>query len=70
MFATGIDVVPAMGFDPPPSISFFMPLEPSFALPQSQTETNHLILPLLSCYELFKKHLEYAVCQISVMQSM
>lgn len=70
MFATGIDVMPAMSFEPPPSLSFFLPLEPSFALPQSRTETNHLILPLLSSYELFKKHLEYAVCQISVMQSM
>ncbi|XP_053538801.1 G2/M phase-specific E3 ubiquitin-protein ligase isoform X1 [Ictalurus punctatus] len=70
IFATGIDVVPAMSFDPPPSLSFFVPLEPSFAFPQSHTETNHLILPLLSSYELFKKHLEYAVCQISVMQGM
>ncbi|KAI5616452.1 G2/M phase-specific E3 ubiquitin-protein ligase, partial [Silurus asotus] len=70
IFATGFDVVPAMGFDPPPSLSFFVPLEPSFAFPQSQTERNQLILPLLSSYELFKKHLEYAVCQISVMQDM
>ncbi|KAK3563098.1 hypothetical protein QTP86_016333 [Hemibagrus guttatus] len=70
IFATGTDVVPAMSFDPPPSLSFFVPLEPFFAFPQSKTETNHLILPLLSPYDLFKKHLEYVVCQITVMQGM
>ncbi|KAM9465715.1 LOW QUALITY PROTEIN: G2/M phase-specific E3 ubiquitin-protein ligase [Clarias gariepinus] len=70
IFVTGTNVVPAISFDPPPSLSFFVPLEPSFAFPQSQTEKNHLILPLLSSYEIFKKHLEYAVCQISVMEGM
>ncbi|GAA6103145.1 G2/M phase-specific E3 ubiquitin-protein ligase [Tachysurus ichikawai] len=70
IFATGTDGVPAMSFDQPPSLSFFVPLEPSFAFPQSQTETNHLILPVHSSYELFKKYMEYAVCQISVMQGM
>ncbi|XP_060789909.1 G2/M phase-specific E3 ubiquitin-protein ligase [Neoarius graeffei] len=70
IFATGIDVVPAMSFDPPPSLSFFVPLDPSFAFPQSKAEINHLVLPVLSSYEVFKKHLEYAVCQVSVMQGM
>ncbi|XP_062863347.1 G2/M phase-specific E3 ubiquitin-protein ligase isoform X2 [Trichomycterus rosablanca] len=70
IFATGTDMVPAISYNPAPSLSFFMPLEPSCAFPQSQKVTNHLILPLLSSYELFKKHLEYAVCQLSVMQDL
>ncbi|XP_026856170.2 G2/M phase-specific E3 ubiquitin-protein ligase [Electrophorus electricus] len=69
VFATAADVVPAIGFSPPPSLSFLNPLDPSCAFPQSQPEANHLILPVLSSYELFKKHLEYAVCQLAVMQA-
>ncbi|XP_076834294.1 G2/M phase-specific E3 ubiquitin-protein ligase [Brachyhypopomus gauderio] len=69
VFATAADVVPAIGFNPPPSLSFLSPLDPSCAFPQSQPEANHLVLPVLPCYELFKKHLEYAVCQLAVMQA-
>ncbi|XP_072546610.1 G2/M phase-specific E3 ubiquitin-protein ligase [Salminus brasiliensis] len=67
-FATATDVIPAIGFSPAPLLSFFTPLDSSCAFPQSQTEANHLILPVLPSYELFKKHLEYVVCELSVMQ--
>ncbi|XP_049319618.1 G2/M phase-specific E3 ubiquitin-protein ligase [Astyanax mexicanus] len=68
LFATATDVIPAIGYSPAPMFSFFTPLDPSCAFPQSQPEANHLILPVLPSYELFKKHLEYAVCELSVMQ--
>ncbi|XP_066539581.1 G2/M phase-specific E3 ubiquitin-protein ligase isoform X2 [Hoplias malabaricus] len=68
-FATSADVIPAIGFNPAPSLSFFKPLDLSCAFPQSQNEVNHIVLPMLPSYELFKKHLEYAVCQVSVMQA-
>ncbi|KAL7861775.1 hypothetical protein SRHO_G00132160 [Serrasalmus rhombeus] len=69
MFATAADVIPAIGFNPAPLLSFFTPLDSSCAFPQSHPEANHLILPVLPSYELFKKHLEYAVGQLSVMQA-
>uniref|UniRef100_W5KLH1 G2/M-phase specific E3 ubiquitin protein ligase n=1 Tax=Astyanax mexicanus TaxID=7994 RepID=W5KLH1_ASTMX len=60
LFATATDVIPAIGYSPAPMLSFFTPLDPSCAFPQSQPEANHLILPVLPSYELFKKHLEYS----------
>ncbi|KAK7153100.1 hypothetical protein R3I93_011108 [Phoxinus phoxinus] len=68
-FATAADLVPSIGFKPTPSISFFSSPDPSCAFPQSHCDANHLMLPILPSYELFKKHLDYAVCQFSVMQA-
>ncbi|XP_050989334.1 G2/M phase-specific E3 ubiquitin-protein ligase isoform X1 [Labeo rohita] len=67
-FATATDLVPSIGFHPTPSISFISSPDPSCAFPQSYCDANHLVLPVLPSYELFKKHLEYTVCQFSVMQ--
>ncbi|KTF93332.1 hypothetical protein cypCar_00023136 [Cyprinus carpio] len=65
-FATATDLVPSIGFHPTPSISFFSSSDPSCAFPQSHCDANHLILPILPSYELFKKHLDYTLCQFSV----
>ncbi|NP_001003822.1 G2/M phase-specific E3 ubiquitin-protein ligase [Danio rerio] len=67
-FATGTDLVPAIGFKPTPSISFLSSPDNLCAFPQSNCDANHLILPTLPSYQLFKKHLDYTVCQFSVMQ--
>lgn len=67
-FATGTDVVPSIGFNPPLALSFLISPDPSCAFPRSHCDTNHLILPILPSYEVFKKHLDYTVCQFSVMQ--
>ncbi|XP_051578976.1 G2/M phase-specific E3 ubiquitin-protein ligase-like [Myxocyprinus asiaticus] len=68
-FATATDVVPSIGFNPALSLSFLNSPDPSCAFPQSNCDTNHLILPILASYEIFKKHLDYTVCQFSVMQA-
>uniref|UniRef100_A0A8C2AUQ4 Sec1 family domain containing 1 n=1 Tax=Cyprinus carpio TaxID=7962 RepID=A0A8C2AUQ4_CYPCA len=60
-FATATDLVPSIGFHPTPSISFFSSSDPSCAFPQSHCDANHLILPILPSYELFKKHLDYTL---------
>uniref|UniRef100_A0A671RJ30 HECT domain-containing protein n=1 Tax=Sinocyclocheilus anshuiensis TaxID=1608454 RepID=A0A671RJ30_9TELE len=60
-FATATDLVPSIGFHPTPSISFFSSSDTSCAFPQSHCDANHLILPILPSYELFKKHLDYTV---------
>ncbi|TRY84980.1 hypothetical protein DNTS_028856 [Danionella cerebrum] len=67
-FTIGTDLVPAIGFKPTPSISFFSPPDPFCAFPQSHWDTNHVLLPLLPSYELFKKHLDYVVCQFAMIQ--
>uniref|UniRef100_A0A3P8ZHF1 G2/M-phase specific E3 ubiquitin protein ligase n=1 Tax=Esox lucius TaxID=8010 RepID=A0A3P8ZHF1_ESOLU len=69
IFATSADVVPAVGFSPSPTISFLHPLDPSSAFPERQPSSNHLLLPVVSSYQVFKKHMEYAVCQLTVLQS-
>ncbi len=66
-FATAADLVPSIGFHPTPSISFFSSPDPSCAFPQSHCDARHLSLPILPSYELFKKHLDYTVCQFSLM---
>ncbi|KAA0711219.1 G2/M phase-specific E3 ubiquitin-protein ligase [Triplophysa tibetana] len=66
-FATATDTVPAIGFNTTPTLSFLDSPDPTFGFPQSHS-VNHLILPILPSYEVFKKHLDYAVCQFSVMQ--
>ncbi|XP_051501747.1 G2/M phase-specific E3 ubiquitin-protein ligase-like [Myxocyprinus asiaticus] len=68
-FATATDVIPSIGFNPAPSLSFLNSPDTSCAFPQSNCDTNHLILPILPSYEIFKKHLDYTVCQFSVMQA-
>ncbi|KTG47371.1 hypothetical protein cypCar_00012387 [Cyprinus carpio] len=67
-FITATDSAPSIGFHPTPSISFFSSPDPSCAFPQSHCDASHLFLPMLPSYELFKKHLDYTVCQFSVMQ--
>ncbi|XP_061079128.1 G2/M phase-specific E3 ubiquitin-protein ligase isoform X2 [Conger conger] len=61
IFATSVDVEPALGFSPAPSISFQHSVDSVDLLPQRQPEKNHLLLPVLRSYQLFKRHMEYAV---------
>ncbi|KAL0969735.1 hypothetical protein UPYG_G00231580 [Umbra pygmaea] len=68
IFATSADVVPAVGFRPSPTISFFHPLDTAGAFPERQPSSNHLLLPVVPSYQVFKKHVEYAVCQLTVME--
>ncbi|KAL2098986.1 hypothetical protein ACEWY4_005466 [Coilia grayii] len=68
VFATSSDAVPAMGFVPSPTISFLPVADPSYAFPQRQPDTNRLLLPITPSYAAFKKNMEYAVCQVTVMQ--
>ncbi|KAG5857154.1 hypothetical protein ANANG_G00016110 [Anguilla anguilla] len=68
IFATSVDVEPAVGFNPAPSMSFLHPVDSVDLLPQRQPEKNHLLLPVLPSYQLFKRHMEYAVCQLTVVQ--
>ncbi|XP_073683462.1 G2/M phase-specific E3 ubiquitin-protein ligase [Garra rufa] len=67
-FTTATDLVPSIGFHPTPSISFFSSPNSLCVFPQSNCDANHLILPILPSYELFKQHMDYTVCQFSVMQ--
>ncbi|CAB1335428.1 unnamed protein product [Coregonus sp. 'balchen'] len=69
IFATSADVVPAVGFRPSPTLSFLHPLDPAGAFPMSQPSSNRLLLPVVPSYQAFKKHMEYAVCQLTVLQS-
>jgi hypothetical protein len=68
IFATSADVVPAVGFSPSPTLSFLHPLDPAGAFPVSQPSSNRLLLPVVPSYQAFKKHMEYAVCQLTVLQ--
>ncbi|KAG5265721.1 hypothetical protein AALO_G00245650 [Alosa alosa] len=68
VFATSSDTVPAMGFMPPPTVSFLPVADPSYAFPQRQPDANRLLLPVTPSYSTFKKNMEYAVCQVTVMQ--
>ncbi|KAJ7990920.1 hypothetical protein DPEC_G00291890 [Dallia pectoralis] len=68
IFATSADVVPGVGFRPSPTISFLHPPDPSGAFPERQPSSNHLLLPVVSSYQVFKKNMEYAVCQLTVLQ--
>ncbi|KAI1895669.1 hypothetical protein AGOR_G00108600 [Albula goreensis] len=70
IFATSVDVEPAVGFSPTPSVSFLHPVDSVEVLPQRQPSHNHILLPVLPSYQLFKSHMEYAVCQLTVMQSL
>lgn len=69
IYATSADVVPAIGFSPNPTLSFLNPLDPAGAFPKSQPSSNHLVLPVVPSYQVFKKNMEYAVCQLTVMQA-
>ncbi|KAM9433646.1 G2/M phase-specific E3 ubiquitin-protein ligase isoform 1-T1 [Salvelinus alpinus] len=69
IYATSADVVPAIGFSPNPTVSFLNPLDPAGAFPKSQPSSNHLVLPVVPSYQVFKKNMEYAVCQLTVMQA-
>ncbi|XP_041703982.1 G2/M phase-specific E3 ubiquitin-protein ligase [Coregonus clupeaformis] len=69
IYATSADVVPAVGFSPNPTLSFLNPLDPAGAFPKSQPSSNHLLLPVVPSYQVFKKNMEYAVCQLTVMQA-
>uniref|UniRef100_A0A4W5N1J6 G2/M-phase specific E3 ubiquitin protein ligase n=1 Tax=Hucho hucho TaxID=62062 RepID=A0A4W5N1J6_9TELE len=69
IYATSTDVVPAIGFSPNPTLSFLNPLDPAGAFPESQPSSNHLVLPVVPSYQVFKKNMEYAVCQLTVMQA-
>ncbi|XP_030644233.1 G2/M phase-specific E3 ubiquitin-protein ligase [Chanos chanos] len=68
IFATAADAVPAVGFNPTPTLHFLHPAESSSAVPRSQPDANCLSLPVLPAYEIFKKHVEYAVCQLSLLE--
>lgn len=68
IFATSVDMEPAVGFSPAPSLSFLHSVDSVDLLPQRQPENNHLLLPVLPSYQLFKRHMEYAVCQLTVVQ--
>ncbi|KAG7465615.1 hypothetical protein MATL_G00155430 [Megalops atlanticus] len=70
IFATSMEVEPVMGFNPAPSISFVHPEDSMSMFPGSQPNLNHLVLPVLPSYELFKRHMEYTVCQLTVMQAL
>ncbi|KPP80079.1 G2/M phase-specific E3 ubiquitin-protein ligase-like, partial [Scleropages formosus] len=69
IFATSKDIVPAMGFNPNPSVSFVHSLSSVGTVPERQPCYNKIVLPVATTYEIFKKHLEYAVCQYTLMQT-
>lgn len=69
VFATSAEEVPAVGFHPTPSISFLHPLEPAGAFPSREPSDNRLYLPVVPTYEAFKKHMDYSICQLTVMQT-
>ncbi|KAM8921247.1 G2/M phase-specific E3 ubiquitin-protein ligase [Pelodytes ibericus] len=56
-FATGLDSVPPVGFDPAPSIQFH-----HGALPNANRSLNCLKLPMLSSYTEFHKSMDQAIC--------
>ncbi|XP_036398859.1 G2/M phase-specific E3 ubiquitin-protein ligase [Megalops cyprinoides] len=70
IFTTSMEVEPVMGFNPAPSISFVHPEDSMGMFPESQPSLNHLVLPVLPSYELFKRHMEYTICQLTVMQAL
>ncbi|XP_046874290.1 G2/M phase-specific E3 ubiquitin-protein ligase isoform X1 [Hypomesus transpacificus] len=70
VFSTAAEEVPAAGFHPTPSVAFLHPLEPAGAFPTSTPSANCLYLPVVPTYETFKKHMEYSICQLAIMQIM
>ncbi|XP_023656465.1 G2/M phase-specific E3 ubiquitin-protein ligase isoform X1 [Paramormyrops kingsleyae] len=70
IFSTSADAVPAVGFNPAPSLSFLHPQISVGVFPERHPSCNHIVLPVLTSYEIFKKHMEYAVCQLTMMQTL
>ncbi|XP_028846785.1 G2/M phase-specific E3 ubiquitin-protein ligase [Denticeps clupeoides] len=70
LFATNADMVPAAGFVPSPTITFLHLVDSIVSFPQSQPDCNRLLLPVIASYPKFKKDMEYAVCQLILLQDL
>ncbi|KAL4613046.1 G2/M phase-specific E3 ubiquitin-protein ligase [Arapaima gigas] len=69
LFATSTDMVPAMGFNPNPSVSFLHPLISVGVFPERQLYLNKILLPIATTYAIFKKRMEYAVCEFTLLHT-
>ncbi|XP_051774828.1 G2/M phase-specific E3 ubiquitin-protein ligase-like [Erpetoichthys calabaricus] len=58
MFATGLKMIPPLGFEPRPTIKF---LHDNSPFPTANTCSNTLCLPLHSSYDSFKFHISFGI---------
>jgi len=65
IFATGLDAVPAIGFDPQPSITFGHDVTDCTAqFPLANTCTNSLRLPIVPSYDVFSANMLAAITTV------
>lgn len=66
VFATGMNTIPALGFDPEPTLAFKHPedTDPSDKagdFPFANTCTNTILLPVLNSYDKFAENVTSAI---------
>ncbi|MBN3302887.1 G2E3 ligase, partial [Amia calva] len=64
IFATSADTVPAIGFTPEPCVEFIHEQPQSQGMyPEANPSFNCILLPVVSCYDVFRRNMDYAICQ-------
>lgn len=73
IFATGLDAVPLMGFDPEPTLHFVHPedldkCDQRRFFPMANTCSNALSIPILSTYDDFRRNVMAAITTATTFQ--